>query len=71
MTEQEYILIVCNNIKQKRIEKGFKQIDFAHEIGIDDSSLRRIESGRTSPTLKTLFRIANALQVDVAELLPK
>jgi transcriptional regulator with XRE-family HTH domain len=70
MTEQEYIYVVCNNIKQQRIKKGFKQIEFACEIGIDDSSLRRIESGRTSPTLKTLIRISKALGVKVTELLP-
>lgn len=45
-------------------------MDLAVEIGIEDSSLRRIESGRTSPTLKTLIRIANALQIEVSELLP-
>lgn len=70
MDEQEYIRRVCNNIKQLRIEKGFKQIEFACEIGIDDSSLRRIESGRTSPTLKTLIRISKALGVKVSDLLP-
>lgn len=70
MTEQEYILLVCNNIKQLRIQKGIKQIDLASAVGIDDSSLRRIESGRTSPTLKTLIRIADALNVEVRELLP-
>lgn len=71
MTEQEYIHYVCTSIKQKRIEKGIKQMDLAVEIGIEDSSLRRIESGRTSPTLKTLIRIASALQIEVSELLPK
>ena len=70
MTEQEYIYKVCCNIKQQRIQKGFKQIEFACEIGIDDSSLRRIESGRTSPTLKTLVRISKALNICVSELLP-
>lgn len=70
MTEQEYILLVCNNIKQLRMQKGIKQVDLAYAIGIDDSSIRRIESGRTSPTLKTLIRIAGALNVEVQDLLP-
>lgn len=69
-SEQDYILKVCENIKQKRIQSGMKQIELASEIGIDDSSLRRIESGRTNPTLKTLYKIAVALKIDVAELLP-
>ena len=70
MNEQEYILKVCENIKQKRIQLGVKQIELASEIGVDDSSLRRIESGRTSPTLKTLYRIALAMKIDIQELLP-
>lgn len=71
MTEQEYISKVCENIKQVRIQKEIKQVELAAEIGIDDSSLRRIESGRTSPTLKTLYRISQALKIDLSELLPE
>ena len=70
MKEEEYIKQVCENIKQLRIHKGLTQIDLATEIGIDDSSLRRIESGRTSPTLKTLYRIAIASKIEIKELLP-
>ena len=33
------------------------QLELASKIGIDDSSLRRIESGKTNPTLKTIYRI--------------
>lgn len=71
MTEQEYILFVCNNIKLFRKKKGLKQIDLASAIGIDDANLRRIESGRTSPTLKTLIRVAAALEIEVEDLLPQ
>ena len=70
MNEEEYILEVCKNIKSFRLAKNLTQVDLSASIGIDDSSLRRIESGRTSPTLKTLFRIANALGIEVSELLP-
>ncbi len=68
MTEEQYISMVCENIKRIRLDQKMKQIELASEVGIDDSSLRRIESGRTSPTLKTLFRIAKALNVSVSEL---
>jgi transcriptional regulator with XRE-family HTH domain len=70
MTEEDYISYVCNRVKELRIHKGIKQVDLASEVGIDDSNLRRLENNRTSPTLKTLFRISHALQVDVADLLP-
>ncbi len=70
MNEEEYILEVCKRIKSYRIAKNLTQVELSASIGIDDSSLRRIESGRTSPTLKTLYRIANALEIGVYELLP-
>lgn len=70
MTEKEYILIVCKNIKSLRIEKNMTQLELSSKIGIDDSSLRRIESGRTSPTLKTLYRIAISLNVQIHDILP-
>jgi transcriptional regulator with XRE-family HTH domain len=70
MTEEEFVLSVCNKIKDVRIQKGITQFDLATDIGIDDSSLRRVENGRTSPTLKTLFKIASALHIKVGDLLP-
>lgn len=55
-------------IKQMHVEKGMKQLDSASKIGGEDSSLRRIESGRTNPIFKTLFRIAVAIDLEVINL---
>jgi len=70
MTEEDYISTVCQNVKNLRVSKKLTQVELAASVGIDDSSLRRIESGRTSPTLKTLYRLATALEVNVIDLLP-
>lgn len=35
---------------------------------IDPTNISRIESGRTNPTLFTLFRLAEALEVEITEL---
>lgn len=35
---------------------------------IDPTNISRIEAGRTNPTLLTLQRIANALEVNISEL---
>lgn len=71
MNEEQYIKIIGSNIVSRRKELGIKQIELAHTIGIEDSALRRIESGRTNPTFKTLYKIATALEVEVSELLKK
>ena len=57
----------CKIVKIRK-GKGIKQIDLAAFVNIDDASLRRIESGRTNPTVKTLEKIAQALEVSIKDL---
>lgn len=66
--ENEFIKKLGKRIVALRKEKNMKQIDLAIKINIEDSALRRIESGRTNPTIKTLLGIANGLDVDLREL---
>jgi transcriptional regulator with XRE-family HTH domain len=68
MNEEDFITNVGEKIKHIRLLQNVKQIDLAFKVGIEDSSLRRIETGRTNPTLKTLIRISNALEIDIKEL---
>lgn len=68
MNEKEYILKVLGNIKKLRIKKGLTQEHLGNNCGLEKQHIYRIESGRTSPTLKTLIKIANALEVDLIDL---
>lgn len=67
--EKAYIKKLGIRIVELRKEKNLKQIDLATKINIEDSALRRIESGRTNPTIKTLLRIAEGLDVEFKEML--
>lgn len=71
MTEEDYIKVVCSNIRRIRIEKGIKQIEVSYICDIDKSNLRRIESGKTAPSLKTLCKISFALKISIKELFPE
>jgi len=71
MDEEAFMKLLSERIRQLRIEKGLTQIDVASKMGIDDSSYRKIESGRTNPTSRTLYKLAVALDVSVAELFPE
>lgn len=55
-------------IVEIRQKKGIRQIDLADYVNIDDSSLRRIETGKTNPTIKTLEKIARGLEVKIKDL---
>ena len=67
-TEKEYIKKIGKRIVKLRKEQNMKQIDLATSVNIEDSALRRIESGRTNPTIKTLMRIAVGLGIEFRDL---
>lgn len=53
-------------VKEIRCRKGINQKKLAELAGISNSYLSDIEVGRTNPSLKTLFKIAKALGVDIS-----
>lgn len=52
-----------------RRKAGKSQTQFAYEMGWDKPNLRKIEKGKTNPTVKTLIKIADVLQINLSELL--
>ena len=70
MEKSDLLKIIGSNVKRIRLSKGFAQIDLASRVigSIDTTNISRIESGRTNPTIFTLYRIATALEVPVSEL---
>jgi ribosome-binding protein aMBF1 (putative translation factor) len=61
--EQAYDIAV--QIIELREHQGLTQADLAERSGIDQGDISRIERGSTSPTARTLQRIAEALDADV------
>ncbi len=56
-------------IKELRVERGITQEELAESCGMFRTYMSRIESGRANPTLTMLYVMADALQVDVRDLL--
>lgn len=48
--------------------KGFSQDRLSKVSGVSRVTIARIETGKTSPNLKTLELIANALKVPVTDI---
>lgn len=57
-------------IRDRRRALGFSQARLADSIGMSRAHLTRIEGGRWVPRLVTLNRLAAALGVTAASLLP-
>tara|TARA_R110002050_G_scaffold167468_1_gene298257 strand:+ start:22257 stop:22475 length:219 start_codon:yes stop_codon:yes gene_type:complete len=59
---------IGERIRQLRESKGISQQNLAAICNFEKSNLSRIEAGRTNPTIFTLFKISQALEVSIAEL---
>jgi putative transcriptional regulator len=54
-------------LKEIRRQKGWSQKDLADESGVGQDTISGIESGRHEPRPSTLRKLANALEVQVAD----
>ncbi len=58
-----------NNIKIYRKKLGLTQVELSVQADVSSYYISDIEIGRGNPSLDTLCKIANALKVEVYELL--
>ena len=59
------------NILRHRERTGMSLREFGLMADVHSNQVTRIEHGRVNPSLQTLYRIAEALEVDLCDLLPK
>lgn len=57
-----------SRLRELRKQKGMKQKDLALMAGISGSYLSDIEVGRTDPSVKTLFKLSEALGITMEEI---
>ena len=58
-------------LKEILKERGESVSSFAGKVGITQANMSNIVNAKSSPTLDTLIRIANALGIDITELFSK
>ena len=68
MNEQQLFIKIGDKIKELRELKNLSQQDLAALCNFEKSNMSRIEAGRTNLTIKTLFKISNALKVPLKDL---
>lgn len=61
--------IVGLNVRKHRIAAGLSQEELASRMGVEQYYISGWEAGRRNPTLITLWKAADALQVAPATLL--
>ncbi len=67
--EKDDFLKLGYKIKFERGKRKISQLDLALKTGLTTRTVSRIECGTIDPKLSTLSKIANALEIDLIELL--
>jgi transcriptional regulator with XRE-family HTH domain len=57
-----------SKLKLARMHRGLRQMDLARSVGISESYLSKIETGRATPSDALLSRVSEALGLDVSDL---
>jgi transcriptional regulator with XRE-family HTH domain len=69
MSDINFLVSIGSRIKEIRTKKNMTQFELAVRCEFEKASMSRIESGKTNPTVLTLRKISNALEVPVSEFL--
>lgn len=68
MNETQLFIRIGDKIKEIREVRGISQQDLAAVCNFEKSNMSRIEAGRTNLTVKSAYKISQALEVQLIEL---
>ena len=70
MEKSDLLRLLGKKIKKLRLERGMSQVDLVAKMqgNIDTTNISRIEAGRTNPTIYSLYRLSEALEISMSEL---
>jgi transcriptional regulator with XRE-family HTH domain len=63
--------MVGKELRAVRLEAGMTQEELAFKAGVDRSYISLLENDRKSPTLDMLFRICQALDASVSDIIAR
>jgi conserved hypothetical protein len=69
MNDDNILKIFGFNLKVLRMKNGLTQFQLAEKLNVHEKHICKIETGKQNVTLKTLEKIAKALEVEPSILL--
>lgn len=60
--------LIGNSIKQSREKKGISQVKLSESTGVVREQISRIENGQINPTIETVSKLSEALDMTLSEL---
>lgn len=67
--KDELLFKIGQSVRYIRLKQGISQEELAFRSGLNMNSISTLERGINNIKIKTLYKIAEALQVDVNEIL--
>ncbi len=68
LTKEELIMLIGSKVREIREKKGLTIAQLAFEVGIESKQLIRIELGQINTSLYQIFRITQALGIQMYEV---
>jgi len=68
LTKGELVMLIGSKVREIREEKGLTIAQLAFEVGIESKQLIRIELGQINTSLFQIFRITQALGIQMYEV---
>ena len=59
---------IANILKKERESKGLSKVVISERTGLSRAMIGYVESGARNPTLQTLLRMADALEIDLSAI---
>ena len=69
INSQKYLVFIGKQITHTRNSVGITQYRLAKNLMMEQSNLARIENGETNPTIKTLLKICDSLNISLEDLI--
>lgn len=66
---KEILIKFGNKVREERLKKGFSQESLAEKAGLHRTYIGMIERAEKNITLENIEKLANALGVDISDLL--
>lgn len=68
MKEEDFAIQLGTRIRELRKLKGVSQLELAYDMDMSMNTISGIELGKISPKIETLKKIAQKLDINIAEL---
>lgn len=71
MENEELLNAVIERIRKIRISRGVSQFELSNRANFSQSFLANLEAGKKKPSVMTIIRIANALEISPKDFFPE